>query len=97
MTNPTTHKRERSCICCGAKAGKQELLRIVRTAAGGVAFDPTGKAAGRGAYVCSAACLENATPARLARALKTNISADEASSLIDAVKAFNAQLKVGMR
>lgn len=91
MAHTTTHKRERSCITCGTKAGKQELLRIVRRAAGGVSFDPTGKAAGRGAYVCSAACLERAVPARLARALKTNISADEASSLIDAVKTFNAQ------
>ena len=48
-----TRKRQRSCIACGKQAGKAELYRVVRTPAGSVAFDGTGRAPGRGAYVCS--------------------------------------------
>ncbi|MDR3848973.1 YlxR family protein, partial [Eggerthella sp.] len=51
-----TRKRQRSCIACGKQAGKAELYRVVRTPAGSVAFDGTGRAPGRGAYVCSEAC-----------------------------------------
>lgn len=83
-------KRQRSCIACGRQAGKGELLRIVRTSDGSAAFDATGRAAGRGAYVCSAACLERAAKAhKLERALRTKldqqqydrIEADIASAL----------------
>jgi uncharacterized protein len=42
----------RTCVACRATEGKRGLLRVVRTADGAVAFDPTGKAPGRGAYVC---------------------------------------------
>ena len=38
---------------------KKELIRVVRPPEGSVMLDRTGKAAGRGAYVCpSSACLE---------------------------------------
>ena len=50
-----TKKRQRSCIACGKQAGKAELYRVVRTPSGSVAFDGTGRAPGRGAYVCSEA------------------------------------------
>jgi hypothetical protein len=46
---------------------KRSLTRIVRSLDGTVAIDPTGKAAGRGTYVCDAdACRE---PRRLAEAV----------------------------
>ena len=44
--------RQRSCIACGKLAGKAELMRIVRDPSGAVSFDKTGRAPGRGAYVC---------------------------------------------
>jgi predicted RNA-binding protein YlxR (DUF448 family) len=31
---------------------KRQLIRVVRTPAGDLTVDPTGKVAGRGAYVC---------------------------------------------
>ncbi len=43
-----TRKRQRSCIACGKQAGKAELYRVVRTPAGSVAFDGTGRAPGGG-------------------------------------------------
>ena len=43
---------ERTCIGCKAKRGQGELLRLVCAASGQVAFDHSGRAPGRGAYVC---------------------------------------------
>lgn len=42
----------RTCIGCGEVKPKKELLRIVRTPNREIDFDPTGKASGRGAYMC---------------------------------------------
>lgn len=52
---------------------KKELIRVVRPPEGSVMLDRTGKAAGRGAYVCpSSACLEKA---RKAKALERTLEA----------------------
>ena len=52
MTRPRKTP-ERTCIGCSKAADKRELVRIVRTTDGHVEIDPTGKANGRGAYVCA--------------------------------------------
>lgn len=46
------HVPERSCVACAKKVPKQELVRVVRTPQGIVTVDSTGKAVGRGAYLC---------------------------------------------
>ncbi len=43
---------ERMCVCCRNSYPKQALLRIVRTPGGEVLIDESGKASGRGAYLC---------------------------------------------
>ena len=44
---------------CNEKKPKKELLRIVKNSAGEIFIDRTGKADGRGAYICdNAGCLE---------------------------------------
>lgn len=43
---------ERSCIGCGRKAHKSELLRFVADPEGGLLFDPDQSAPGRGGYFC---------------------------------------------
>ena len=69
-----TTKRQRSCIACGKLAGKAELMRIVRDPSGVVSFDKTGRAPGRGAYVCSAECFAAACKKKkLDRALKATL------------------------
>ncbi len=74
MGSGGSHTHVRSCIGCGKKAQKSELLRIVRTEQGMV-YDPTGRKPGRGAYVCSMACLEKASQGKkLERALKSGVS-----------------------
>ena len=53
-----TKQPERLCVGCRQLHPKNELLRIVRTAEGAAAYDPTGKSPGRGAYLCpSSECL----------------------------------------
>lgn len=43
---------ERTCIACLATKPKKTLVRLVRTAAGRVEIDSTGRKPGRGAYLC---------------------------------------------
>lgn len=43
----------RTCVGCGRADDKRSLVRIVRTPDGHIEVDPTGKANGRGAYVCA--------------------------------------------
>ena len=70
--------RQRSCIGCGTQDAKARLHRIVRDAQGGVSFDASGRKAGRGAYVCSLACLLKAGKTRkLDRALRTGVGKDD--------------------
>ena len=42
----------RMCIACREMKPKQTLMRVVKNADGEIYADPTGKAPGRGAYVC---------------------------------------------
>lgn len=58
-----TEKRvpQRKCVGCGEMIGKKGAIRIVRDKDGNFSVDPTGKKAGRGAYICSDMnCLEQA-------------------------------------
>ena len=68
----------RMCVGCREMRPKKELLRIVRTPEGEIKVDRTGKASGRGAYICpSAACLEKAQKIRaLERALEHGVDAE---------------------
>ena len=47
------HIPQRTCVACRQATGKRALIRIVRTPDGRVEIDPTGKKAGRGAYLCA--------------------------------------------
>mgnify|MGYP001286808669 CR=1 FL=1 len=69
----------RSCVSCGLKACKEQLLRFVIKGPGEVSIDRTGKHPGRGAYFCNKpACWElGLKKNRLERALRTNISTDQ--------------------
>ena len=59
-------------MVCRSTTAKRTLHRIVRSPAGEVAYDPTGKAPGRGAYLCGQpGCLDMAVRRRsIQRALK---------------------------
>ena len=65
----------RTCIGCNEKKPKKELIRVVKTSEGVVFIDFTGKANGRGAYIChDTSCLEKAIKTkRLSRAFEMPI------------------------
>lgn len=65
----------RMCVGCREMKPKKELIRVVRSPEGEVSLDPTGKKAGRGAYVCySPECLRRALKQKqLDRALETKL------------------------
>ncbi|MCF2556046.1 MAG: YlxR family protein [Bacteroidales bacterium] len=55
----------RRCVGCGEGKPKKELVRVVRSAAGEVNLDLTGRMPGRGAYLCrDTECLRKARKAR---------------------------------
>lgn len=66
------HVPLRTCVACRHSDAKRGLFRLVRDADGRVAVDPTGKRAGRGAYLChNPACWEQALKRRgIERALR---------------------------
>jgi len=78
-------------VVCRSTAAKRELVRIVRSPAGSVDVDPTGKAEGRGAYLChNARCWEEALKRdRLSAALKVKVGAESQQKLAE----FAAGLK----
>jgi predicted RNA-binding protein YlxR (DUF448 family) len=72
----------RTCVVCREKAGKRELIRVVRTEEG-VMIDPSGKLHGRGAYLCERqSCWERAvTTDVLNKALRTMLTAEDRERL----------------
>ncbi len=76
----------RVCIGCQEKKPKKELVRIVRTPAGDVDLDLTGKKPGRGAYICPLqACLKKAIKGRR---LEKNLQLPVSKELVEAISAM---------
>lgn len=68
---------QRTCIGCGTKKDKNDLIRIVKNKQGEISIDKTGKLSGRGAYICdNAECLEKAVKSKkLEKSFETKIDA----------------------
>ncbi|MBE5824686.1 MAG: YlxR family protein [Butyrivibrio sp.] len=68
----------RKCVGCGEMKDKKDLIRIIKTGEGEIFLDATGKANGRGAYICkSAECLLKAAKNKgLERSLKAQVPGD---------------------
>lgn len=74
---------QRTCLGCSESKPKKELIRIVKQSDGKIFIDKTGKADGRGAYICnSVECLEKAIKSkRLERSFETKIDNEIYESL----------------
>jgi len=83
-----THVPIRTCLACGRKTAKSNLLRICRDQDGQINIDPEQKLPGRGAYVCpTRACAEQLAQARgLHYGFRTNIPAEAYDNVIEFVK-----------
>jgi predicted RNA-binding protein YlxR (DUF448 family) len=76
------HVPIRTCTGCREEHPKRELIRVVRTPAGAVVVDPSGKLPGRGAYVCRRPdCWSTALRGSLAHVLKTTLTAVDRAEL----------------
>ncbi len=78
----------RMCMGCREKKPKKELLRVVKSPEGIVSADATGKAAGRGAYICpDAECLKRAMKSRaLERELEVKIEQEVYDALLHSIE-----------
>ena len=76
----------RTCIGCGQKKEKDQLIRIVSGPDGVVRLDRKGRGEGRGAYLCDdRACLEKAIRSRaLNRTFRRSVPVEEYRSLEEA-------------
>ena len=76
----------RMCIACHEMKPKKEMLRIVKPKEGDAFIDHTGKAAGRGAYICDRPeCLRKCVKNRLFdRVFKEKLSDETYAGLGDA-------------
>lgn len=74
---------QRTCLGCCESKPKKELIRIVKQSDGKIFIDKTGKADGRGAYICnSVECLEKAMKSkRLEKNFETKIDNEIYESL----------------
>jgi predicted RNA-binding protein YlxR (DUF448 family) len=90
---------DRTCVACRTVRPKRELVRIVRTSAGDVIVDPTGRAAGRGAYICrTVECRDKAIhKGGLARALKTQLPTSVRDALGERLTDLNMTIEGGAR
>lgn len=87
------HQPTRTCIACRTARTKRELVRVVRGLDGTVSVDPTGKARGRGAYLCARrGCWERALQSRaLNRALKTTLDEETTRALRELASQYESE------
>ena len=73
----------RMCAGCREMKPKQELVRVIRTPEGTVRVDTTGKASGRGVYVCkNEECLKKSIRSKaLSRALEVPVGEEVLEAL----------------
>lgn len=84
-THRPRHVPQRTCVACRQKDAKRGYVRVVRTPERRVEVDPTGKANGRGAYLCPRrSCWQRALEnGALNRALNVEIDQDTTSTLAE--------------
>ena len=89
MSPVKKHIPLRTCVICGAKSPKRELLRIVATPSDGVGVDDTGRLAGRGTYVCGGVQCASGRVKKgsVERALRHRISEEEWEAIAAAIAA----------
>ncbi len=82
----------RRCVNCREVKHKSEFLRVVKMADGKIALDFTGKAQGRGAYICKSpkCAAENLKRRKLDKSFKTKVPAEIYDEICGAVDNFNS-------
>lgn len=80
-TQRIKHVPQRTCVGCREVLSKRQMIRVVRTEEG-VRVDPTGKLAGRGAYLHDRlSCWVRGSKGALAHALKIELTHEDRARL----------------
>lgn len=81
---------QRKCIACQERGDKKGLVRVVKNKEGEIFLDKTGKANGRGAYVCSTKeCLEKVIKSKaFNKAFKMNVEDEVYTHLLDELENY---------
>lgn len=74
----------RMCTGCSQMKPKKEMVRVVRSAAGEISLDLTGKKSGRGAYVCKQ--IECLKKARKSRRIERSLGVEIPEEVYDAME-----------
>ena len=92
MTRKKRKAHMRRCPGCMESKPKNELLRIA-CYEGVVSVDPTGKAKGRGIYICpSEECLAKAKKRKaLQRSFGTELTAEQEEQLLQEIREYDAR------
>ena len=87
QTLPPRHFPVRTCVACRTERQKREFVRVVRTPVGELILDETGRANGRGAYLCADGnCWSTALKKKsIERALGVPLSAEVRARLEEGV------------
>ena len=82
---------QRKCIVCQDRDSKKELMRIVKNKEGEIFLDPSGRAYGRGAYICKdSECLKKAIKTKaLNRAFKVEVSDEVYEKLLAELESYD--------
>lgn len=81
---------QRKCIVCQDRESKKGLMRIVKNKEGQIFLDTTGKANGRGAYICKdSECLKKAIKTKaLNKAFKIEVSSEVYENLLKELESY---------
>ena len=84
----------RKCLGCNEMKPKKDLMRIVKTKEGQIFIDETGKANGRGTYVCSLACAKQVAKKKtLDRAFNEKIDDNLYDELLKSIDEKESEVK----
>ena len=88
-TTKTKNKPMRRCIGCMESKPKNDLIRIAYYE-GVLSVDPTGKAKGRGVYLCkNSECMQKAIKRKaFQRSLKTELSQEQLDKIVEELTAY---------
>lgn len=80
----------RRCVGCMESRPKKELIRIVCSKEGELSLDDTGKAAGRGVYLCrNSDCFAKARKRKaIQRSLERDVSDEKLNTVFEALKDY---------
>ncbi len=87
-TQRKRHVPLRTCVACGKKTEKERLVRLVAPPGGGVEVDVSGKAPGRGAYVCreGGCAVDSLKKGRIDATLRRSTTEQEWSALRSSIR-----------